>query len=137
MITGGCHCGAVRYQIEGEPAWAGFCHCRNCQRITGTGHACYMGVRRDQLTIQGETRGYPITLASGVTLVKRFCPTCGSQIFGEPGSTPGTVNVYAGTLDDTSHFRPTDAIFTGSRATWDHVLGDLRECEGNPAESRP
>jgi hypothetical protein len=82
MITGGCHCGAVRYEIQGEPSWAGFCHCRNCQRITGTGHACYMGVPRDRITIRGGTRAYPITLASGVTLVKRFCPTCGSQIFG-------------------------------------------------------
>ncbi len=134
MITGGCHCGAVRYEIEGEPVWAGFCHCRNCQRLTGTGHACYMGVRSDKLSVRGETRRYPITLASGVTLVRRFCPTCGSQIFGEPGSTPGMANVYAGTLDDTALFRPTDAIFTRTRPPWDCISGDLREYAGHPAE---
>jgi hypothetical protein len=50
---------------------------------------------------------------------------------------PEIVSVYAGTLDDTSHFRPAKAIFTASRPAWDHVLGDLREYEGHPAESKP
>jgi len=134
MINGGCHCGSIRYEIDGEPERAGFCHCRNCQRVTGTGHACFMGVRRERLMISGETRTYPITLQSGVTLVRHFCPTCGSQIFGEPGSVPEIVSIYAGTLDDTADFRPTDAIFTASRAAWDQMRGDHREWNGHPSE---
>ena len=134
MFTGRCHCGSVSYEYDGEPAWAGFCHCRTCQRLTGTGHSCSLGAAREHLVIHGETCAYAVPRADGPPSVRHFCPTCGSQIFGEIGSMPGFLSIYAGTLDDTAIFRPTNAIFTRDRPVWDHIHGNLLEFAGHPSE---
>ncbi|MCB1501960.1 MAG: GFA family protein [Bauldia sp.] len=133
-MTGRCHCGSVSYEYHGEPIWAGFCHCRTCQRLTGSGHSCSLGAARDRLVIRGETRTYPVPRPDGPPSVRHFCPTCGSQIFGEPGSLPGFISIYAGTLDDPDVFQPTNAIFTRCRPSWDHIKGDLQEFAGHPSE---
>ena len=132
MMTGGCLCGAVRYEARGAPLWSGFCHCRDCQRITGTGHSCYRGFPREAVTVQGETRGYGVTADSGHVSVRRFCPTCGSHIFGEAGNAPGTISIYAGTLDDPSLFKPANAVFVRSRPEWDRMPGGLPEFAALP-----
>ena len=134
MITGGCLCGAVRYEAAGAPLYAGFCHCRDCQRATGTGHSCYMAFLREAVTLRGKTRAYASGPVGGRRGVRHFCPVCGSARVGEPGSAPETINLYAGTLDDPSLFRPTAAIFVRSRPEWDRPAVVLEEFVGHPAD---
>ena len=57
-ITGGCLCGRVRYTLRGEPALSGFCHCRNCQRYTGSSFETFVAYPSDAVTIQGELKTY-------------------------------------------------------------------------------
>jgi len=130
--TGGCLCGAVRYEIDGEPMFAGHCHCRDCQKATGTGHVSVMGLPRDAVKAIGETRDFAVTGDSGQPFIRRFCPNCGSLVFGESPARPDMLNVTAGSLDDPSAFQPQFSIYTRSRPAWDHLAGGLPEFEAMP-----
>ena len=132
MMTGGCLCGAVRYEVAAEPVYIGHCHCRSCQRASGAGHATYVGVPRAALTVRGETRFYALTGGSGRQALRHFCPVCGSQLFGTGEMDPGTATLYAGSLDDPSAIRPDAAINVRSRQPWDRVAGGLPEFDGMP-----
>ena len=130
--SGGCLCGAVRYEIDGEPVFSGHCHCRDCQRATGTGHVSVTGLPRAAVKITGELRAYASVGDSGQSLTRNFCPICGSLIFSEPTIMPGMINVTAGTLDDPSLFQPQAAIYVRSRPDWDRLAGGLPEFETLP-----
>lgn len=131
-LTGGCLCGAVRYVADGEVLFSGHCHCRDCQRATGAGHASFIGIGASAVKITGETGGYAVIGDSGLPSVRRFCVVCGSQVFGEGDATPGVLAIYAGTLDDTAQFVPQIAIYTRSRAPWDKPSEALPEFDGAP-----
>jgi len=132
MMTGGCLCGAVRYEVAADPVYTGHCHCRSCQRASGAGHSTYVGVLRAALTVRGETRFYAATGGSGLQALRHFCPVCGSQIFGTGEMDPGTATLYAGSLDDPSVIRPDAAINVASRQPWDRIAGGLPEFDGMP-----
>ncbi len=132
MITGGCLCGAVRYQVSGTPLYAVLCHCRDCQRASGTGHVPVLGMPKSSFTVAGETKGYAIRHASGRTSVRHFCPTCGSLLFGTAEITPDAVSIYVGTMDDPSVFRPEAVMFKRDRHGWDVTANPLPEFETMP-----
>lgn len=125
MLSGGCRCGAVRYEAEGEPVFAVLCYCRDCQRASGAGHLPVLGMAADRLRVSGRTRRFVSTGGSGQRATRHFCPDCGSLLLGESEAAPGLRNIYAGTLDDPSLFRPAAAIFTRARAAWDRVPDGL------------
>ena len=131
-MTGGCQCGALRYRAEGEPLIQGFCHCRNCQRISGAGHIGFICFPEGAVAVEGATRSYSLTGGSGRTATRYFCPTCHSDVFGRAEVMAGRINLYAGSLDDTAQFQPSIAIFTGSRPAWDMSSRDLRCFETVP-----
>ena len=135
MLSGGCLCGAVRYQVEGEgeAEFAVLCYCRDCQRASGTGHVPVLGARRARVRISGTTAHYAVRAEGGGMAVRHFCPTCGSLLFGKSVEERDEVmSIYVGTLDDLSAFRPTAAICTRSRASWDTAVAGLREFHGMP-----
>ena len=118
MMSGGCLCGAVRYETRAEPAWTVICYCRDCQRASGSGYVPVIGVRRADLGITGETRSFEVSSASGGPATRHFCPRCGSLIFGGIVGVDTSHTIYAGSLDDPTVFRPTIAIFNRDRPVW-------------------
>ena len=132
MITGGCLCGAVRYQAAGDPLFAVFCHCRDCQRTSGTGHVPVMGMPKPLFTVRGETKSYAVRGTSGLSAIRHFCPTCGSLLFGAPEVAPDAVSIYVGTLDEPSVFQPEAVLFKRDRYRWDVIAGALPEFETMP-----
>jgi hypothetical protein len=117
-ISGGCLCGKVRYTVTAEPLLRAVCHCRDCQRFTGSGFVAIMQVPRDSVRIEGELRGIDLPGGSGKTIRRLFCPNCGSSLFAEPFLRPGRINVMAGTLDDPKAFTPTTEIFCVHAFPW-------------------
>jgi hypothetical protein len=131
MMTGGCLCGRVRYESRGEQLFGVLCHCRDCQRASGTGGVPVMGVPKSTFRVIGETRTYGVLGGSRKQAVRHFCPSCGSLLFGTPEVVPDVVTIYVGSLDDPSAFRPTYAQFTRDRPAWAEMR--LPEYETAPA----
>lgn len=117
-FTGGCLCGAVRYRAAGPALFSVVCHCRDCQRASGTGGVPVLGVARQSFQVQGAVKASPLPGGSGLPARRHFCPECGSLLFGMPASAPDLVTLYAGGLDDPSVFSPTDALCTRQRPDW-------------------
>ncbi|MBV8536891.1 MAG: GFA family protein [Alphaproteobacteria bacterium] len=123
--TGGCACGAVRYEVSGEPFRAFNCHCRHCQQATGTGHASVVVFPRAAVKMTGETREFSRRADSGAQMVRGFCPSCGSPLYGKPQANPDYIGLFVGSLDDSIRFKPQAAIFTASAQPWDRLHPDL------------
>ena len=125
MISGRCLCGAVSYQSAGPAVLQFNCHCRDCQRSTGAAYAPVMFLRKEGFHIQGPLSHFDSVAASGKTLRRSFCSTCGAQILGAPESVPPFISIRAGTLDDPSLFKPSADIFCSQAAPWDCMNPEL------------
>lgn len=128
--TGGCLCGAVRYEYSGEPLFAGNCYCTDCQKFSGSGHLAIMGLPENAVSIEGEVSSYTMTGDSGQPITRYFCKTCGSPVGASIAG--GLRTVYAGTLDDPAAFKPGHSIYTGRAQDWDKPDAAIRGFEGGP-----
>ncbi|MCP5366495.1 MAG: GFA family protein [Hyphomicrobiales bacterium] len=133
-ITGGCQCGAVRFEATAEPLFGGHCQCVNCRKFSGAGHASNLLVPADSFTVTGEVSLYEYTADSGAHMTRAFCPKCGSPVYGFGSGRPGGIMLRAGTLDDPSRFTPQMVLFTASAAPWDHIGEDLPSFPGMPTK---
>jgi hypothetical protein len=123
-LTGGCLCGRVRYTLRGEPVFSGLCHCRNCQRYTGSAFEAVVAFPAEAVSIAGELKTYNDTGDSGKPVHRRFCPNCGSGVVTEVDILPGVAIVLAGTLDDPTAFAPAMEIYCSSAQPWVHAGGE-------------
>ena len=122
-IAGGCQCGAVRYALAAPPVVFYVCHCTECQKQSSSGFGESMRVRRADLSVTGELAQYRRASASG-TVTGDFCPKCGTRLFHRRASYAGTLNIKAGTLDDTRWLKPAGHIWTQSRQPWVRIGAD-------------
>ena len=132
VFSGGCACGAVRYDSTSEPLVAGHCQCRACQHASGTGHASHIMVPRDALTVRGEVRFYDSSADSGNIVSRGFCPTCGSPVLSHNSGFPDHAFLRAASLDDPALFRPTMVVYTGTSQPWDRIDAALTAFETQP-----
>ena len=126
QIAGGCLCGKVRYSATGDPAFVGVCHCRDCQKFSGSAFSIIVGVPKAALKIEGKVASYIKPGDSGKTTERRFCPECGSSIVDEASALPDIVMLGAGTLDDASWVKPAMQIYCDSAQPWVHLQADTK-----------
>ena len=131
--TGGCLCGALRYEADGEPQFAGNCYCSDCRRASGSGFIPFMGFSSSAVRFSGETRKFVSKSARGSDAVRNSCPICSSLVFGGEIGKTDSFTIYAGSLDDPSLFRPTIAIFARGRPPWAMIPPHLAVFDGMPA----
>jgi hypothetical protein len=129
-ITGGCACGAIRYECTAEPVAGLHCQCRDCQRSSGTGHLSVMIVPKKAVTLRGEPTYYETVAENGDTVRRGFCPDCGSPVIGFYSGRPDVVGLPAGSLDDPGRFNPSFVIFAASATAWDVMDPALRAFDG-------
>jgi hypothetical protein len=132
-IEGGCLCGKVRYSAEAEPVFVGVCHCKNCQKGTGTAFASVVGLPKPVLTVQGALKTYADRGDSGKALYRRFCPECGSSVMDEAEAMPNVVMIMTGTLDDASWVKPAMEIYCDSAQPWVSLGGERQRFPKMPA----
>ena len=121
-FTGGCMCGAVRYESSAEPVMTANCHCRDCQRATGSAYFAAVGVSAAVFRLTTGVPAYYEKLAdSGSRMRRAFCPQCGSPVFLTNSARPDWIVLYAASLDDPSWVRPALDIYTASAQPWDHM----------------
>ena len=133
MITGGCLCGAVRYQTAAEPITTRLCWCRVCQFLAAGNAAVNVCLPTAGMTITGELRDYVSIAESGNRMHRRFCPTCGTHMFSEAEPRPHLIFVRVGTLDDPEIAKPAAAmIWTAKAPSWARIDDSLARFEGQP-----
>lgn len=117
--TGGCQCGAIRYEIAAAPRLVYTCHCTECQRQTGSAFSLAIVVPDRAFRLTGpEPRQLQRMADSGRVVTRRVCPECATWICGASSADDGLHRVRAGTLDDTSWLRPTMHFWTRSKQPW-------------------
>jgi hypothetical protein len=118
-LTGGCSCGAIRYEVTAFPLLLYTCSCTDCQTKSGSAFALNMPVATTSFRIvKGEPKGWRHVSPRGVALASWFCADCGGRIHGERAGRPEVMNLRGGTLDDTSWLTPVAHMFTRSAQGW-------------------
>lgn len=132
MLTGGCHCGAVRYEAGGEPFERALCHCELCRKTTGAPAVAWFTVHESDLTLTGQMVRY----ASSDHAERGFCGRCGTQITFRDAAYDNRIDLTTASLDDPEAAPPVEQIWVRSRLRWmaeAHALPD--DLERRPIEA--
>jgi hypothetical protein len=129
--TGGCQCGAIRFQINAPLGKAELCHCRMCQKAFGNFAAALISARLDHVEW---TRGKPTTFKSSPIVDRGFCEKCGTPLFmREAGD--NTIDLAVGAFDNPAQITFHQQIGVESRLRWFQTLHLLPEAK--TADTRP
>ena len=132
-FSGGCYCGALRYEFDGEPAFKGQCHCRECQYISGGGANVLIGLPEANFRY---TKGAPAQFTRtdiDNPVTREFCAACGTHILAKAKTAPGNVILKVGTMDDPKLYgSPQMAIFLKDKQVFHHVPDGVMSFETLP-----
>jgi hypothetical protein len=131
-ITGGCLCGSVRYTVDADTTSATICHCRDCQRFSGSAFAALVLVSKEKLTINGTLKTFSSIGGSGNPILRHFCPECGASIAEQPGARPDILAVNVGTFDNPALAKPSREIFRDDALPWVEIHGDIQRFAKRP-----
>jgi hypothetical protein len=132
-LTGGCLCGGVRYEIDQPLTGAGYCHCKRCQRRTGTAASLNASIVPGTMRIvQGQELVRAYEPDGGWP--KAFCSACGSALWSVNPENPDVKGVRLGTFDEDPRIRPQWHQFVTYAASWEPIPDDglPRYPEGRP-----
>lgn len=126
-IDGACHCGAIRYEAEIDPAEVSICHCSDCQALTGSAFRVTVPAEEENFRLlSGEPKIYVKTADSGRKRLQAFCGECGSPIYAtsaEEGSK--TYGIRVGTIRQREVVAPSRQIWRSSALSWVAPMDDL------------
>ena len=126
-ITGGCMCGAIRYETDADPIVMVNCHCRDCQRSSGSGYGAFVIMPKAAVKVSGEPRFYRTVGDSGGAVDRGFCATCGAPVVSGLERLPDIIGFSAASLDDPSLYKPGLDIFTASAQPWHEMLASTQK----------
>ena len=130
-IEGGCHCGAVAYEAEVDPANVGICHCEDCQQLSGSPYRVTLPTSTQNFRLtRGTLRTYVKTADSGSKRAQTFCPECGAPIYAASPHNPPTVSLRWGSIKQRDQLAPKRMIWCGSAAPFAMNLGDIPGVDG-------
>ncbi len=131
-FAGGCACGGIRYECTDKPAFSWNCHCRDCQRASGSAFCAVLYVPKAALTVTGECKYFNVTAESGREVSRGFCPNCGSPMFIQAELVPELQGLWAASLDEPSLFQPQVHVWTDRAQHWDCMTPDLQKLPEAP-----
>lgn len=133
-IEGGCLCGNLRYSSEAEPVMQVICHCKTCQKVSGSAYSLNVGVPEDSLVVNGDSLSTyeDHSGASGQAFFRKFCSKCGSHVFSHGPAYGAVAFIKAGTLDDPSWIDPTLHIWCDEKIPCVEVPAGATQAAGNP-----
>ncbi|MDH3234873.1 MAG: GFA family protein [Alphaproteobacteria bacterium] len=134
-IDGSCHCGAITYEAEVDPAMVRVCHCSDCQTMSGAPfRAIVIAKEADFRVLSGEPKNYVKTAESGNKRAQGFCGECGTPIYatshGDDG--PKIYGLRLGAIKQRDQLRPSGQVWTRSAQPW---IGDLADIPGLEKQS--
>ena len=132
-ITGGCACGAIRYESHAKPMWMFFCHCRDCQQAGGGPYsAAVLFPQKSFKIVKGEPKYFAVPSLRGGTHTRGFCAECGSRLLGAVDPTRPFIGVLASSLDDPAIFQPECHMFAVDAQPWDRMDDGLPRFDDYP-----
>lgn len=131
---GGCLCGAIRYRIEGAPAWVNLCFCRSCRRASGAPVTAFARIPVSGFKLLD---GVPVTFTSSPGVARSFCGTCGTSLFVNGDHLGNDTAVAVATLDQPERLPPTMNVRTAERIAWMHPDPQLKEWSGDDDRPKP
>ena len=121
-FQGGCACGAIRYECAAAPLRMVNCHCRDCQRASGSAYSASLVMAASAVRLlQGTCREYRIEAESGNIAKREFCGACGTPLFTMSLARPDFTIVKAASLDDPSWFAAEADVWVERAQPWDHM----------------
>jgi hypothetical protein len=132
VFSGKCLCGNVSYQCHSEPKAVFNCHCEDCRRATGSVFGTNLFVPEAKVEISGEVSSYSHISDSGSTMTKRFCPNCGSLLFGSNSAKPNVVSIRAGTVDQLALIKPQINLFMDKKVPSTSIDENLEQASRMP-----
>lgn len=117
-VTGGCQCGAIRYEADVDPATATVCHCHDCQKFSGSGWRATVRTKAEDLKVTGEPRIYVKTAESGTKRSQAFCEACGSALFAFTPPDPAIISIRLGGVDQRADLPPQLQIWCEAALPW-------------------
>jgi len=134
MLTGGCSCGGVRYQIDATPLVMYHCHCELCRRTNGASVATNILVPTGSFSV---TKGASLLTAweSSPRKWRHFCSRCGSPIFSAAEATDAIRSVRCGTLDGDPGLRPSLHVYVAAKAPWTVIADGLPQKQAGMADA--
>jgi hypothetical protein len=119
-IDGGCHCGAIAYEAEVDPARVSICHCTDCQQLSGSVYrTSVLAERANFRMLKGKPKEYVKTAQSGARRAQAFCGDCGSPIYSaDPGGDSPSFFIRAGTVRQRAQLAPQYQLWCKSRLPW-------------------
>lgn len=126
-LSGRCLCGAVRYEVNDNFQYAGFCHCSDCRRFSGSASSAMAGIPTDEFRIlAGDDVARQYVKTQDTVLV--FCGQCGASLYAAKPRR-GMIHLRLGTLDESPSLRPQFHSHVGSKADWDTICDGLPQHE--------
>jgi hypothetical protein len=135
-LTGGCLCGAVRFEVDEPPISANYCHCTRCQRRTGTAASAQARIVPGSLrVISGEELVRAFKPEDGFP--KEFCSACGSALWSRNPDNPEALSVRMGAFDEDPGVLPSSRQYVAYAAAWEPIPDDglPRFPEGRPPDA--
>ena len=124
--TATCNCGSIRIETRGQPVRVGLCHCTTCRKGSGAPFTANAIWRAEDVTVHGETASWKAS-----TVIRHFCPCCGSPLFGVADGT-GEIVIGLGAFDVApTDLAPTYELWVGRREKWFRVVTGTEQFPGN------
>lgn len=133
-MTGGCMCGAVRYETKGEPFAVTHCHCLSCRKHNGGPVVTLAGFKKEQLKfINNDRKIYESSPGVG----RAFCDRCGTPLTweGDGGELGPIFEIHISTFDNPESLEPTAHAFEPERISWFDIADKLPRYEGFAEDS--
>jgi hypothetical protein len=122
-LKGSCRCGKVGYTTSADPVFVGVCHCKSCQKSTGSAYATVVAVPTAALTVTGITKRFDDMGDTGQPTHRDFCPECGSTVTQSADVMAGITMLPVGSLDDPASVKPAMQIYCDSAMAWAPIPG--------------
>jgi len=126
-MRGNCFCGSVSYELSSKPKQVYYCHCRDCQMLSGSAfHVLGVTQRRSIVKLAGELTTFSHPTASGSVMHREFCPKCGTPLFLKSSRFPDIQMFTVSALEQPDALQPSFEIWTSSKLPWSVIAEELK-----------
>lgn len=128
VFKGSCMCGSIQFEYIGEPFSFNLCHCKMCQKFSGTSFGAFIGVNKKDFSYTSG-KGYITIFESSDWASRSFCSKCGSSLMYLYNEKPDAYFVSAGLFDEKIDFKPEKHIFVKDKCNWYEILDNIPQIE--------